>query len=100
MDFAQALQFYTPLAGLVLMAFWLGVLSNRVSTLEREERDRKSKDHQALDERDRIVRMETNVATMTGKLESIERGMAGVQRQLASVVTTRTSSAFKLESEG
>ena len=36
MSFAEAIQLYLPLAGLLSVVFWLGVLSQRVKTLEKD----------------------------------------------------------------
>lgn len=90
MTLAQALQLYTPLAGLVLMAFWLGVLSNRVSTLEREERDRKTREALTATDGERIVRVETKLDGAIGTLESLQREMAGVQRALGNIASGKS----------
>jgi hypothetical protein len=36
MSFAELVQLYAPLGGLLALAFWSGVLSNRVTALERD----------------------------------------------------------------
>lgn len=89
MTVAEVLQFYAPFVGLLGVVFWLGVLSNRVVTLEREERDRKEREKAIVDERDRIVRMETTIDAMKGQLDKVVRELAGVQRQLANLAAGR-----------
>ena len=89
MTLSEALQLYAPLAGLLAVVFWLGVLSNRVVTLEREERDRKEREKSIVDERDRIVRMETTIDAMKGQMDRVVRELAGVQRQLANLAAGR-----------
>ena len=89
MTLSEALQLYAPLAGLLAVVFWLGVLSNRVVTLEREERDRKEREKTIADERDRIVRMETTIDAMKGQMDRVVRELAGVQRQLANLAAGR-----------
>lgn len=100
MSIAQLLQFYAPMAGLLGVVFWLGVLSNRVATLEREERDRKDREKLATDERDRIVRMETKMDAMEAKIDHLGREMAGMQRQLANIITGRSRIIEVPEMEG
>ncbi len=99
MTLAQALQLYAPLAGLLAVVFWLGVLSNRVSTLEREERDRKGRDTVSLAERDRITRMETTLEGVNTQVERMARELGGVHRQLANISTGKTNVARELLGE-
>lgn len=89
MTLSEALQLYAPLAGLLAVVFWLGVLSNRVATLEREERDRKDREKHDAGERDRIVRMETKMDDMKEKIDGLGRELGVVHRQLANMVTGR-----------
>ena len=99
MEIGQALQFWTPLVGLLVMAFWLGVLSNRVSTLEREERDRKTRDGAESAERERIVRVETKLDGAITTLASVQREIAGMQRSLGNLSTGRGNRAVQLVDE-
>ena len=87
MTLSQALQLYAPLAGLMVVVFRLGVLSNRVATLEREERDRKERDRDGVDHRDKIARLETLIDVASEKMERFERQLDGVHRQLANIAT-------------
>lgn len=87
MTLTELLQFYAPLAGLLVMAFWVGALSNRVATLEREERDRKTRDRDDLDERDRMVRLETKLEGVETKLGGVERELGTVHRLIANLAT-------------
>lgn len=89
MTLSEALQLYAPLAGLLAVVFWLGVLSNRVATLEREERDRKEREKAVFDERDRIVRMETLLDAVKDQMDRMARELAGMQRQLANIAAGR-----------
>ena len=90
MEIGQALQFWTPLVGLLVMAFWLGVLSNRVATLEREERDRTAREAGDQVERERIVRVETKLDGAIATLSSLQREVAGVQRALGRLAFGRS----------
>lgn len=96
MTLSQALQLYAPLAGLLAVVFWLGVLSNRVSTLEREERDRKARDIANVADRDKITRLETLIDGASEKMERFERQLDGVHRQLANIATRSGNVAREL----
>lgn len=87
MTVSETLQFYAPFAGLLAVVFWLGVLSNRVATLEREERDRKAREKDGLTDRDKVTRMETLLDGSIEKIESLGRQLDGVHRQLANIAT-------------
>lgn len=88
---AQALQLYAPLAGLLAVVFWLGVLSNRVATLEREARqkraDEKEEASRAGGVGQRLTILETkyvgDIATITKALEKVGREIAGIHRAIA-----------------
>lgn len=87
MTFTQLVQLYAPLAGLLVVTFWLGVLSSRVMTLEREERDRKEREKDGQDDHDSIVRMETHIEALTDGLKAVQRELAGVHRALANMAS-------------
>ncbi len=86
MTFAQVMQLYAPLAGLLVVVFWLGVLSQRVKSLEEDVKDLKS-DGGKDGSSERIVRLEVKMDGVGEQLASINRNMAGVQRQLANIAT-------------
>lgn len=96
MTVSQALQLYAPMAGLLAVVFWLGVLSNRVATLEREERDRKTRDLANVTDRDKITRLETLIDGASEKMERFERQLDGVHRQLANIATRSGNVAREL----
>lgn len=93
---SQIVQFYAPFVGLLGVVFWLGVLSNRVATLEREERDRKGRDKSEFEERDRLTRVETLLDTVSDKVGRVERQVEGVHRQLANLATGKSNIARQL----
>lgn len=86
MTTTELAQFYTPLIGLVGLAFWVGGLSNRVKTLEREAKELKDakrvEDASETADHDRIVRMETILERMETKFNEMERHVSGIQRSL------------------
>lgn len=96
MTVTQGLQFYAPFAGLMAVVFSVGVLSNRVATLEREERDRKGRDKTDFEERDRLTRVGTLLGSLGDKVGRVERQGEGVHRQLANLATGKNNIAGEL----
>lgn len=103
MTVEQLLQFYAPLAGLLAVVFWLGMLTQRVRDLEKttDDRERRVKalemgDATDRDERDRLVRVEAELEHHGKSLESIDRALAGINRQLATIATGRGGTVVDL----
>lgn len=85
----QLLQFYVPLSGLVLMAFWVGALSTRVRQLEKlADQDRK--------DTERLVRVETMLEGMEKEMSGIQRAIDGIHRMMGNMVSVRGSSIIEL----
>jgi hypothetical protein len=81
----QLLQFYAPLAGLLLVVFWLGVLSQRVKSAEEKiQRMEEAEGEGGVVER--MVRLEVHSENILKQQEIQTREMAGVQRQLANML--------------
>lgn len=87
MTLTEALQFYAPLAGLLATTFWLGVLSSRVSTLEREERDRKDREPIERTDHDTLVGLSNDMTSVKETLKGMARNYEGMQRQLANMTS-------------
>lgn len=90
MTLQEMLQLYAPLAGLLCVVFWLGVLSERVSTLkarvasaEGEIKKIQGDDGAGIG---RIIRLEITVENLAVQVQSIVRSMEGVQRQFANMI--------------
>ena len=97
----EFLGFYGPLLGLIGVSFWLGKLTQTVSSQAKEidkiraEALQRAKE---LEERieevrsdggadvNRIVRLEVQMEHMTRSNEAIARGMEGIQRQFANII--------------
>lgn len=89
----QLLQFYVPLSGLVLMAFWVGALSTRVKQLEKTaEEDRK--------DTERLVRVETTLEAVKNELDGIQRSIDGLHRMMGNLISVRGSSVIELGVRG
>ena len=80
MSLAEVFQLYAPLAGLLAMAFWSCVLTQRVRALE-AQLSKLDGDGNG----DRLVRLETQMGTVLDEMKSINRNMSGVQRQLGNI---------------
>lgn len=87
MTIPQLLQFYAPLAGLLVMAFMLGALSNRVGTLERERKEDKTTEAALTvakqNDHDTLIIVASDVTAIKESMAGLHRDMAEVQRQLA-----------------
>lgn len=86
LTFAQIFQLYAPLAGLVLMSFWLGVLSQRVRALETTVKRMEDGDAEG-GMVDRLARLEVHSENAGKALEKISREMEGMQRQMGNLFT-------------
>lgn len=85
MTLSQLVQLYAPLAGLLGVVFWLGMLTQQVRTLKEDMKEIRIEDGPG-GSRERLVRLEVQMENAANKLESIERGMQGVQRQLGNLM--------------
>lgn len=88
MTFALVLQLYAPFVGLMALAFWMGVLSQRVRQLE------KDCDRGSLLER--VTRLEVKMDGADKKLDHIDTNMQGINRQLANIAMNKVGEAVAL----
>lgn len=86
----ELVQLYAPLAGLLGVVFWIGVLSERVSTLktriiaaELEITSIKGEDGAGVG---RVIRLEVQMENLSKTIESVQRSIDGFQRQLANLM--------------
>lgn len=85
MTVTQLVQLYAPLAGLLMVVFWLGVLSQRVKSLEGQVASLEEHDGPG-GSGERLVRLEVTMESVQSTLLSLDRGMQGVQRQLGNLM--------------
>lgn len=92
MTLAQLLQLYAPLAGLLALAFWVGMLSQKVVdqkedilALKADVKSLKDEDSHA-GSAERLVRVEVTLETAVTELAKFGRAMEGVQRQLGNLM--------------
>ena len=100
MTITEILQLYTPLAGLLVVVFWLGVLSERVGQL-RSRLTKAEADITILQGEDghgsvRLVRLEVQMENIAAQVESMVRAMEGVQRQFANLMQRPTPREFEI----
>ena len=86
MTVPELLQLYAPLAGMLALAFWVGVLSERVRGLRTDVQDLRNESTVA--EAPAVIRLEGDVKNLTTAVEKLTRGMEGVQRQLGNLMQT------------
>lgn len=86
MTLAEALQLYAPLLGIIALAFWSGVLSQKVSSLRERVAKLEREGDGDMKTVDRLARLETKMDTNTAGIEKLNRGMEGVQRQLGNLM--------------
>lgn len=85
MTVTELVQLYAPLAGLLGVVFWLGVLSQKVRALESTLRSIEEHDGPGGNS-ERLVRLEVTMEGVQTTLLSLDRGMQGVQRQLGNLM--------------
>lgn len=88
---SQVVQLYAPLAGLALLAFWVGGLSER---MKRVERDATKTGDEGDSVRDKVTRLEVEMGHANTKLDGICRDMQVAQRQLANIATGRAGASI------
>lgn len=87
LTFSQLFQLYAPLAGLLVVVFWLGKLSEKVASHNRRLQKLEETD-EGIDGRvSRLARMEANMLTMNDTLGKQGRSLDGVHRQLATIAS-------------
>ena len=100
MTVPELLQLYAPLAGMLAMAFWLGMLSQAVATLKRDVEELKEGADATGSIRDRLTKIETKFEGAIDDIHSIKRSMEGVQRQLANLMGARPGQVVELPGGG
>lgn len=89
MSLAEVLQLYAPFAGLMALAFWLGVLSARVRQLERSAAD-------GPDLAEKVTRLTVEMEHANATLVKLANHSENANRQLANLATGRMGQSFEL----
>lgn len=84
MTVTQLLQLYAPLAGMLMLAFWVGVLTERIKSIRVEVQELKSE--AAEGDSPAITRLKVEMEGVKTSLDKLGRGMEGVQRQLGNLM--------------
>lgn len=84
MSITALVQLYAPLAGLLILAFWTGSLSEKVRNLQGAVKKLEAEDS-ANRETERIIRLEVQSEGVEKTLASIDRSIQGINRQLATL---------------
>ena len=88
MSAGDAVQFYAPFAGLMALAFWMGVLSQRVRQLEK---DSKPETVSA-----QLARLDERMGSAERQLGSIDGHLQGVHRQLGNIAMGHVGAVAEL----
>ena len=87
---AMLLQIYAPLAGLLGVAFWLGVLTQRVKISERRQ-DKTDERLGALDDdKFEVGRRDEKLTNVENAVADIKRDIHAIQRTLANLASGQT----------
>ena len=97
MTVTELVQLYAPLAGMLAMIFWLGMLSERVKTVAAALAELRSENTVA--EAPAVIRLESKVEAMSSSVDKLTRGMEGVQRQLGNMMKS-SGKVVELHSDG
>lgn len=81
------------MAGISLMAFWMGMLSQRVKNTE----TLLGGDRNYVE---RLVRLETKLTTIEEDLKSVKRAVEGFPRQLANLMTNTNNKYMEIHGVG
>jgi hypothetical protein len=84
MTVPELLQLYAPLAGMLALAFWVGVLSERVKGLRFDVQELKN--DSTVSGSPAVIRLEEHVSSLKTAVDKLTRGMDGVQRQLGNLM--------------
>jgi len=94
---------YAPLAGVVGLAFWSGVLTANVKNLK-DNHDERLKKLEQHGESDTSVAVQIGVlterlTTVVGNLAKLDRDMQGVQRTLANMMRRKSTPITEFDQE-
>lgn len=92
-------QLYAPLVGLLVMAFWLGVLSQRVKVTERRQEKAEVALEAAKLESMTVAVLASKFDDMKETIEKMEREMRGMQRTLANAFSGKVGTIHKFEQD-
>jgi predicted ATP-grasp superfamily ATP-dependent carboligase len=93
----ELVQLYAPLAGLLGVVFWLGVLSEKVSALKTKLKELENKIEKDEEEGKEIVRLQVKVDNLETTAKSIQRSVEGIQRQLGNLMTGKSIKPFSTD---
>ena len=95
MTVPELLQLYAPLAGMLALAFWVGMLSQKVANLKEDVKDLKESAERG-GSGDRLTRLEVSMENAVSEIKKLGRGMEGVQRQLGNLMQKGSGGVVEL----
>lgn len=104
MTIPQLVAFYTILSGLgatvAALAFWSGVLHQKVISQGHEIRELKDAKIGERSDRDRLIVIETSLKGVKDSQDSMRRALEGVQRQLGNLMRLKSGEIVELPVQG
>lgn len=92
LSITQLFQLYAPLAGLLVVTFYLGALSNRTKVSENRILKLETKVDGAATDAVHLGRLEERVDGVKISVDKMEREVHGIQRSLSNLVTGKAGS--------
>lgn len=89
MTMAQVLQLYAPFVGLMALAFWMGVLSQRVRQLEKSAAD-------GPDLTEKVTRLTVEMEHANATLVKLVNNSENVNRQLGNLAMGRVGQGIEI----
>lgn len=85
MTVPELLQLYAPLAGMLALAFWVGMLSQRVADLKEDVAALKM-DSGDGGSTERLVRLEVQMEGVKAGVDKLNRGLDSMNRQMGNLM--------------
>lgn len=89
MSAGDVVQFYAPFVGLMALAFWMGVLSQRVRQLEKGASD-------GSDMNDKVTRLTVEMEHANATLVKLVQHSENVNRQLGNIAMGRVGQGIEI----
>lgn len=94
---AFLVQLYAPLAGLLVVVFWLGKLTQRMTAAEERQTEMREEIKVLNDERSQVAVMASKLVDMATAMEKMGRELSGMQRSLANIASGTVGTLVKYD---
>lgn len=94
---ANLIALYAPLAGLILMALWVGALGNRMKVSERRQSKTEADIESLKNDKVTLGVLLEKASTSAAAMEKMQREMSGMQRSLANIASGHVPGIVKFD---